>query len=300
MEITTTNAPIVPRTEIWQGNEITKARYQFTALEINVMCMVFWKVRQTEGDFLQYYFTFDEYEKKTGLSASNLFQLKKAIKELQGKIFQYQPDKNNWISAPLISGVKIDSLKGIVYFNIDPFIKPLITEVIKNTTRYFLETVFNITSKNGKRLYHFMSMYKSAGKLSMSFSDIKYKLFQDETYEGFSSFIKYVLEPSIKQINDVSELEIKFTTIKKYGGDKLINFIINEKKPEFINEEMGKVYELLKRDNLVEWFIQNTLRTLTPEQIYTAHYDTQIHARRNKGAYLRTLLIAMGVPETKI
>jgi len=288
------------RLEIWQGNEITQARYNFTAMEINLMCLIFSKVRQINGDYLQYQFTFDEFCDKTGLNKSNIFQLKKAIKMIQTKPIEFYGKNNEWYSVPLISGVKIDSRAGVVTFNIDIFIKPLISEIVKNTTRYFLDTIFALDSKHAKRLYTFFSMYKNSGKFVTTDADLKNRLLEDDKYESFSMFMKKVITPAIDEINEVSELSVKFDFNKKYGCAANFNFYIKPKKTEFKTEAENKVYELLKRDGMVEWFINNTMKTLTPEQIYKLHYDTQIHAKRNKGAYLRKLLIGAGVPETKI
>lgn len=298
--ITAPNSVTEQRTEIWQGNEITQANYNFTALEINVMCMVFFKLREVKGDFLQYHFSFEEFETRTGLNSSNIYQLKQAVLSMQKKVFQYNLNRTTWISAPLISGVKIDSKEGLIFFNIDIFIKPLLVEVVKNTTRYFLETVFNLSGKHAKRLYHYFSMYKSIGRFTIDWVSLKAKLVSDDKYDRFFMFNKKVIEPAVVEINEVSELKINFKVIKKYGGSNVLDFYINENKPEFTSEKEAKVYELLKRDNLAEWFIRNALKTLDAEKIYQLHYTTQINARRNKGAYLRKLLVAHGVPETKI
>jgi len=288
------------RTEIWQGNEITQANYNFTALEINIMCMIFFKIREVKGDYLQYHFTFEEFETRTRLNSSNIYQLKQAVLSMQKKTFQYNTSRTTWISAPLISGVKIDSKEGIIYFNIDIFIKPLIVEVVKNTTRYFLETVFNLSGKHAKRLYHYFSMYKSIGRFTIDWVSLKSKLVSEDKYDRFFMFYKKVIEPAVKEINEISELNINCKIVKKYGGENVLDFYINEKKTVFENESQQKAYDLLKRDNLTEWFIMNTLKTLDVETIHKLHYTTQINAKRNKGAYLRALLVANGVPETKI
>lgn len=287
------------RIELWQGNEITQARYNFTAMEIDVMSMIFYKVRQSKIDSLQYSFSFEEFKEKTGLKSSNLFQLKKAVKSLQQKTFEYNTSKDVWFSAPLVAGVKIDTKEDLVTFNIDVFIKPLITEIVKNTTRYFLDTIFALDGKHSKRFYHYFSMYKNIGKFICNYSDLKNKLLEEDKYTYFSAFEKKVILPALNEINEVSELKVNYRVEKKYGGDNKLVFFIEEKKGDFKDEKTNLIYELLKKSNLAEWFIQNSIKVLSTEKIYELHYTASTRAR-NKGAYLRKLLVEHGVPQTKI
>lgn len=296
-----------PITEIWQGNEITHAQYYFNAIEINILCLIIYKLQYySDSNYYELPITSDEYIEKTGLNPSHRSEIKKAIKGIMKKPFSIITKEQDEIISVICSGVKFEKKTGTFYINIDPFILPYVQDISKNTTRYYLETILSMKGKNAKRLYQYVSMFKKAGKFTMYFDDIRSKLFDDPKYTEFKSFLKYVIEPSIKEINEKSQLKIGYEIDNKYGKSKSITFNIAQKNENaynlyYENPEKLRVYSSLLNWGIKDYFAKLSIETIGVVQIEKLAFKvlekSQKKQVRNKGAYLRKLLVEAGVPE---
>jgi plasmid replication initiation protein len=296
------------KTEIWQGNELTRAKYSYTSIEINIMVLVIYKIQSySDSNYYQLPITYREYIEKTQLDPANTFQIKKAVKSMMIKTFEIEDKEGSEYLFTLISGLKIDRKSQTIYINIDPFIMPYVRDIARNTTRYYLEVILSLKSKNAKRLYHYVAMWKSAGKFSMHFEDIKQKLFDEDRYEDMSSFIKKVIQPSIKEINTLSKisgLEVEYEFFSKYGQTKSITFYIRTVKEKAYNlyydPQQLSIYEAMRKWNIADWFADNAIKTLPVEKIRELAIQTENNAKTNPGAYLRKLLIENNVPQKRV
>jgi plasmid replication initiation protein len=295
-------------TPVWNGNEITKAKYNYTSTEFNLMMIIFKTVREKSGNEQNLYsFTFDEYLSYCKEKKINRQLIIQSIQSLQSKLFEWN-NGLKWYSAPMINGVCIDAGASIIEFRIDYFIKNHLIDILKNTTRFFLESVFALKGKNSKKLYHHFSMWKSKQIYKIGFNDLKNLLYgNDETdfnkYESFSMFIKKVINPAITDINANTELFLNFEIEKKHKTESVFTFIINDKlNKKELEPDKQKIYEKLRSFGLVHWFIINVINTLTHEKINELIYQVTLMGAglRNKGAYLRQIFINNGVPSNKV
>jgi plasmid replication initiation protein len=294
-------------TPIWNGNEITKAKYNYTATEFNLMMLIFKTVREKGNNELNIYeFTFDDYLEYCKEKKINRQLIKESIQNLQIKLFEWS-DSLKWYSAPIINGVCLDSGNNTIEFKIDYYIKNQLIDIIKNTTRFFLESVFALKGKNSKKLYHHFSMWKSKHIYKVGFNDLKNLLYANENdfnkYESFSMFIKKVIGPAIKDINENTELVLNYEVEKKHKSESILTFSISDKLTRAeLEPDKQRQYEILRKFGLVHWFIMNVINTLGPDKINELIYQVTLMGPtlRNKGAYLRQIFVNNGVPANKV
>lgn len=293
------------KTEIWQGNEITRAKYSYTGVEINIMCLIIYKLQYySDSHYYQLPITCDEYIERTGLDPSNRKEIKKAVRSMMCKSFEMEDSEGNEYLFTIVSGIKFERKSGTIYINVDPFIMPYVRDISKNTTRYYLETILSLKGKNAKRLYQHVCMFKSSGQFSMHFDDIRSKLFDEPKYKFLAAFIEYVIDPAVKEINAKSNLVIKYEKVSKYGSTKMVNFTIHEKTDSAYNlyydPKQQKCYNILVKWGISEWFAKQSVDTLPVLDIHKLGILAQKPEIKNKGAYMRKLLIENGVPERKV
>lgn len=114
---------------------------------------------------------------------------------------------------------------GIVYMRFTHDVVPLITRLEAQFTSYELEQVKNLSSGYAIRLYELLMQWKSAGKTPMcELHQFRQQLGVEENkYSRMSDFKKYVLDFAIQQINDHTDINVKYD--QKKEGRKITGFI---------------------------------------------------------------------------
>lgn len=143
---------------------------------------------------------------------------------------------------------------GIVYLRFTHDVVPLITRLEEQFTSYELEQVKNLNSGYAIRLYELLIQWRSIGKTPVfELQQFRQQLGVEESkYSRMSDFKKYVLDFAIKQINEHTDITVKYEQHKQ--GRVIIGFTFKFKVKA--KSKSKKAIEL-KRDN-------HTLDMLTP------------------------------------
>ena len=147
--------------------------------------------------------------------------LKEACKSLFARQFSYEEINKNgnltqytsrWVSK--IGYTKNEATVEIIFA---PDVVPLITRLEEHFTSYELEQVAQLQSKYATRLYEILIAWRSTGKTPVLTIDEFRKQIGviDSEYKIISNFKLRVLEPSIKQINDLTDIDVTYEQHKK-------------------------------------------------------------------------------------
>ncbi len=147
--------------------------------------------------------------------------LKEACKSLFARQFSYEEVNKNgnltqytsrWVSK--IGYTKNEATVEIIFA---PDVVPLITRLEEHFTSYELEQVAQLQSKYATRLYEILIAWRSTGKTPVLTIDEFRKQIGviDSEYKIISNFKLRVLEPSIKQINDLTDIAVTYEQHKK-------------------------------------------------------------------------------------
>lgn len=327
-------------TEIRHDNSITLARYDYTALEINLMTLIFEQVNSYgESDYVTYKLDLTILYKLTGFDRSHLSRIKEALKSIRYKFFEfYDKEEMIYTNTVLISSFQIYENKDVVLFSIDPFMRPLLFNIIKSTTRYYRESILSIPGKNSKRIYHLCSMFKNrkmgkeyefkvpyeSAENGIQYYDLKtdkgftievnrlksrLHIDTDKYDEGFYMFELRVLKPAIEQINQFTDLYVGYEKIKEGRIVTELKFLVltkeNKRDQEITaieSEDARKVFRTLTEEFLIPGHMaENALVILGIEKLRKIIYDARLKTDlRNKGAYIAVTLEHMGVSRTKL
>ena len=147
--------------------------------------------------------------------------LKEACKSLFARQFSYEEVNKNgnltqytsrWVSK--IGYTKNEATVEIIFA---PDIVPLITRLEEHFTSYELEQVAQLQSKYATRLYEILIAWRSTGKTPViTINDFRKQIGVIESeYKIISNFKLRVLEPSIKQINEQTDITVTYEQHKK-------------------------------------------------------------------------------------
>ena len=194
--------------------------------------------------------------------------LKDASKDLFARQFSYQEmNKRGNIENVLsrwVSEIRYIDAEATVKLIFAPAIVPLITKLEEQFTKYELQQVSNLSSAYAVRLYELLIAWRSTGQTPViELEEFRKKIgVLDDEYTRMGNFKDRVLHLAMAQVNEFTDITVKYEQHKK--GRSIYGFSFSFKQKKNVNKP-----NLEARD-------QNTL------DIFTKLTDTQRHLFANK------------------
>ena len=160
-------------------------------------------------------------------AVNNLFERKFSFKENHKNTNKEIVVKSRWVSRIAY----VDDL-ATLEITFAPDVVPLITRLEKHFTSYQLKQVAQLTSKYAIRLYEFLIAWRDVGKTPViSLLEFREKLGLDiNEYQKMVNFKSRVLEPAIKQINELTDIHVKYDQYKTGRSISGLSFSFKYKK----------------------------------------------------------------------
>ena len=184
--------------------------------------------------------------------------LREAVNNLFNRQFSYTAEykrtgktgvvRSRWVSRIFY----VDDL-ALLEITFAPDVVPLVTRLEEHFTSYQAKQVAHLTSKYATRLYELLIAWREVGKVSQ----IEIRAFRnrlgllENEYTAMSDFKKRVLEPSIKQINEHTDITVTYEQHKK--GRLISGFSFKLKQKQF-----AKKIEAKPDPNTPDFFIKMT------------------------------------------
>lgn len=199
-----------------------------------------------------------DYAKLFNVSADASYKaLREAVNNLFNRQFSYTAEykktgkvgivRSRWVSRIFY----VDDL-ALLEITFAPDVVPLITRLEEHFTKYEAKQVAHLTSKYATRLYELLIAWREVGKVpQLELSEFRNRLgLVDSEYTAMSDFKKRVLEPSIKQINEHTDITVTYEQHKK-------GRIISGFSFKFKQKQQPKV-EAKRDPNTPDFFIRMT------------------------------------------
>ena len=179
------------------------------------------------------------YINQFGVHRNTAYQaLKDACNDLFARQFSYQKInergnienyRSRWVSE--IGYVDNEAVVKLIFA---PAIVPLITRLEEHFTKYELQQVSNLSSAYAVRLYELLIAWRSTGSTPViELSDFRQRIgVLDTEYKRMERFKTSVLELAIKQINEHTDITVKYEQHKKRRSISGFSFTFKQKKKD--------------------------------------------------------------------
>lgn len=179
------------------------------------------------------------YINQFGVHRNTAYQaLKDACNDLFARQFSYQKInergnienyRSRWVSE--IGYVDNEAVVKLIFA---PAIVPLITRLEEHFTKYELQQVSNLSSAYAVRLYELLIAWRSTGFTPViELSDFRQRIgVLDTEYKRMERFKTSVLELAIKQINEHTDITVKYEQHKKGRSISGFSFTFKQKKKD--------------------------------------------------------------------
>lgn len=171
--------------------------------------------------------------------SNNRRHLKAVLREAQKAAIQvneidlHDPEKDRWISVPLLGSVGITG--GRIVFEVHPTLQRNLKDP-RSFTYLSLRITASFSSLHARVLYDHMSANAYRGGTEWIDLSVLREWFgasESKTLAEFKYLKRDVLEPAVAQINELSDLNVRYETRSAPGSKRIakVRFIV-QKKPE--------------------------------------------------------------------
>jgi plasmid replication initiation protein len=147
--------------------------------------------------------------------------------------------------------------QGTIELSFSPDIIKLLTEISRDFTQYKLENVLKFRGFYSVRLYELMCRWGGKNK-TIELEWLKENLQLEDSYSRWDNFKNRVIEPAIRDINEFSNMKVKWTGIKRGKSIHSIKFEYHINKDK---KSTSKIIENISysdnSDNIESTLVQN-------------------------------------------
>ena len=269
---------------IKKSNDLIESHYSLNVWETRILLSLLGKIRMEDNGNEKYRLYWSEIVKWFQLKSGSSYDLLRegvislsrktiivnkitedgVLRNMHASIFSLvdvlAKDGNNSIS--------MESLKRNEYIEvkINEAMRPYLLQLKRNFTSYKLSNVVDLTF-NSLRIYELLKQYHKIGKRRLSVADIRSMLKLGEKYEKFGDLSRWVIKPSIKQINENTDLSV-YRTVNERIGRKVVSilFEFGSKKRGVKTRKLEVYSENTTSKELKDLFTKNGIY-LTDKQI---------------------------------
>lgn len=247
---------------IVKGNALINASYNLELSEQRLILLSIVKARETGQGITsdsRLSIHASDYMSQFGVDKSTAYGvLKDAVENLFNRYFSFKEQRDDGtefvIKSRWVSRIAYAKNKAILEVTFSPDVVPFITRLEERFTSYQLQQVTNLSSKYSVRLYELLIAWRELGKVpEVEITEFRNRLgVEPHEYKQMGHFKDRVLEPSIKQINEHTDIIVSYTQHKT--GRTITGFSFKFK----LKDKPKKVKPLEKDLDTIDMFYQMT------------------------------------------
>lgn len=195
-------------------------------------------------------------------------QVYEAAEALMSRQFEhYDPKSETWYAATIINNIQLRRRSGLLVF----YVSKILFDVILDFTMGFrvldLQTALSLPSPAAARLY--VMMHKQEKVLELSVVNLKQMFGVADKYKQTADFIKKVIVPAKKALDDAGVDSFDFKAVKE--GNKVVRLA-------FFPKLAQKSYSQMKADGEMNPSVYQQIRLLLAQ--YCGFCDKELHNNR--------------------
>lgn len=213
---------------------IQRSRHSLSLTEQRVILFLISKIKPTDNFLKPYKFTVSEFCGVCGLndhtSGTYYSYIKDTIKELRDKSFWVRigtvEELFSWLDT-----AKIDEADGTISITLSQSITPYLLGLKERFTSYELTNILAMRSNYSVRLYELLKSYSGLNSKGFTLDELRLRV-DASVYTRFVDLKRRVIEPAVREINEFSDLTVKYEILKSGKKVTHVRFFIQEKCDE--------------------------------------------------------------------
>ncbi|MCG8475130.1 MAG: replication initiation protein [Cytophagales bacterium] len=229
--------------KIVKSNKVVNSRQPFSATQQRIIALMCARIQHGDQDFFTYDIPIHEIigSDREIVGGADYKRVKEAAQELAESAIHIE-EEDRWASYSFITMAKGQKGKGFITVRFSSDMKPFLLGLKEKYTSYLLKNVNRFKRQYSIRIYELCKQYyPNIRTRELSLDVLRNILCLESKYPKFENLRRYVIEPSLKEINSFSDIQVGVEKIKLGRKVVAIKFIIqkNEKyvvpEPEVID-----------------------------------------------------------------
>lgn len=202
---------------------IQRAKFDLTRPEQRIILYLISQIRPTDNDFKTYQFSIIDFCRICGIErgGTTYSEVKRQIQALADKSFWMRTQDGKQSLLRWIAKAKLDD-SGYLEIRIDEDLRPYLLNLMNSFTQYQLCYVLRFKHKWSFRLYELAKSihYHEEKPYKRRFEIEEFKmLIGAENYKDYKSFNRFVLKPTVEEINEKTD---KIISVEKIISKKKV------------------------------------------------------------------------------
>lgn len=237
-----------------KANSLIEASYRLTLDEMRLLALTIGTMNP-KSDQQVFEFSVSEFVNQfPDVNVDRAYtQIKSAIERISERWVKTEDERHvtkfRWVSSQTYF-----KKEGRFKIALTNEIMPYLTQLKGQFTQYQLNHISGFTSVHTMRFYELLTQYKRVGQRYITIEDLKKWLQLEDKYNLWAELQRWVIKPSLNEINEKSDLFVGYEPIKR--GRKIIGVEFNityekpvKKRPKFPHKNKYGKYVTLNRDD---------------------------------------------------
>lgn len=230
-----------------------QARLNLTNEMQKFLCYVISKIKPSDEKFQEYEISALEFGELAGIDQRHVYdEFKKMIEMFDGQA-RWIKIGDDTIYFRVFSEAEYNDKRGSVTVMLNKRLKAHLLKLGTSYTMFELWNVLSLHRKYSIRLYEIFRSYSYKHMIDFEIDELK-SLLCCENYVLYAEFKRRVLEPAVKEINELTDLIVRYGEKKRGKGGKItkLYFEIERKKSlEAYSAYIKTIDKINKRDGQI-------------------------------------------------
>lgn len=202
---------------ISRSHQLIESRFPtWDAATLNIFDTYLSKINPLDPSSSEVVFTKREYEKLLGVKEMRPDQLAKCIRKFMGNTVLIPKDNGGWKICCLFDMADMDKLPNgewQITLRCHPALQSMFF-ALKGYQKYKLATILDLGSKYSKLLYYNLRNHQFRNEWKVGFLELKEIIGADkDSYASYRNFNKLILKKAVAEINENTELDVRYKGI---------------------------------------------------------------------------------------
>lgn len=241
---------------IKKANNLIEARYKFGIWEMRFFLYLLSKINKYDEELKEYRIWYKDIVKTFGLKSKETHKfIRNGVYDLMNRTIIINTEDEAGVKREkqynILSYANVLTASSKEFNNqnhayadvvLSPQVKSLLLQLQKSFTTYDLKNVVKL-GVYGVRIYELLKQYENFRRRTIKISDMKVMFCIQEEYPLFANFYQKVIRPSLKDINEHTDLMVE-EPLKVYEGRNVVALTFYfEPKPEDENNALTSATE---------------------------------------------------------
>lgn len=215
--------------KVTKSNEIIqKAKNGMTLQEQKIVAYLITQIKPTDTDLNKYYvFDTKQFCHVCGIDEKNYINIRRVLKKLYDRESIEIFENGYYCPVKWLGDYKIEPDASKVSVQLHFRLVPYLLELKKNFTTYYFGEIAELKNKYSIQLYELFASYAYKESFEIAIDELKTYL-NIEGYDSFKVFKRDILNKTIKEINDNTNLRVKVEEIRHGRKIAVLRFFVTD------------------------------------------------------------------------